>query len=81
MEDEELIAEIHRLTEEEHGIERSHVGKGPLSPEELERLRALEVTLDQIWDLLNQRRARRSAGLDPDQAHVRPPSVVEHYRQ
>lgn len=81
MDDHELLAEIHRITDEEHRIERSHVGQGPLPEDEVERLRSLEVTLDQIWDLLNQRRARRSAGLDPEGAHTRPPSVVEHYRQ
>jgi hypothetical protein len=80
MDDHELLAEIHRLSEEEHRIERAHVGEG-LSDEELERLRGLEVTLDQCWDLLNQRRARRSAGQDPNLAKVRPESVVEHYRQ
>jgi hypothetical protein len=80
MDDHELLAEIHRLTDEEHRIERAHVGEG-LSAEELARMHALEVTLDQCWDLLNQRRARRSAGQDPEMAHVRPESVVEHYRQ
>jgi hypothetical protein len=40
-----------------------------------------EVTLDQCWDLLRQRRARRAAGQDPDDVAVRPEEVVEHYRQ
>ncbi len=80
MDDHEVLAEIRRLTDEEHHIERSHPGEG-LSPDELEHVRAIEVTLDQCWDLLNQRRARRSAGLDPDAAGVRPASVVENYRQ
>ncbi|MDQ1485188.1 MAG: hypothetical protein QOJ62_881 [Actinomycetota bacterium] len=48
---------------------------------ELERLRAIEVTLDQCWDLLRQRRARRHAGEDPDQAAVRPEQIVEGYQQ
>jgi len=80
MEDTELLSEIHRLTEEEHRIERAHVGEA-LSAEELERMRSIQVTLDQCWDLLNQRRARRSAGQNPDEAHVRPETVVEHYQQ
>ena len=80
MDDRDILAEIDRLAEEEHRLERSHVGQ-PLSPAELERLRSLEVQLDQCWDLLNQRRARRSAGSDPDDAAIRPPSVVEHFQQ
>ena len=42
-------------------------------------LASLEVDLDQCWDLLHQRRARREFGGDPDEARVRPPEVVEHY--
>ena len=45
------------------------------------RLRATEVALDQCWDLLRQRRARRYAGQDPDGAQVRPKDVVEGYQQ
>jgi hypothetical protein len=44
-------------------------------------LRDLEVALDQCWDLLRQRRARRETGRDPDEAQVRPPDVVERYQQ
>ena len=43
------------------------------------RLRALEVELDQCWDLLRQRRALRETGGDPREAHVRPPDEVEGY--
>jgi hypothetical protein len=39
----------------------------------------LETELDQCWDLLRQRQARRDAGEDPDSAEVRPPSTVEDY--
>jgi hypothetical protein len=44
-------------------------------------MREIEVQLDQCWDLLRQRRARRDAGQDPDAAEVRPEGVVEHYQQ
>jgi hypothetical protein len=50
-----------------------------VTPEERERLRRIEVTLDQAWDLLHQRRARRDAGLDPDGATMRDPETVEGY--
>jgi hypothetical protein len=42
-------------------------------------MKELEVTLDRCWDLLHQRRARRSAGLDPDEARVRDADEVEGY--
>jgi hypothetical protein len=40
----------------------------------------LKTRLDQCWDLLRQRRARREFGEDPDQAQVRPGSIVENYK-
>jgi hypothetical protein len=49
------------------------------SAKERDRLKEIQVQLDQCWDLLHQRRARRSAGLDPDQAAVRPETIVEGY--
>jgi hypothetical protein len=44
-------------------------------------MNSLEVALDQCWDCLRQRRARREAGQDPDAAAIRPGSVVEGYQQ
>lgn len=80
MDDQEIVSRINELAEEEHQLERSHSGDG-LSPEEQERMQGLEVALDQCWDLLRQRRARRSAGQDPDAADVRPKGTVEAYEQ
>jgi len=80
MDDSELIRRISELAEEEHQLERSHAGEG-LSPGEMERLRTLEVALDQCWDVLRQRRARRKVGQDPDDAVIRPSEVVEGYQQ
>ena len=48
---------------------------------ETERLRAVEVELDQCWDLLRQRRALRDAGADPNQAKARDADTVERYQQ
>jgi hypothetical protein len=80
--DKEIIEQIDQLVEEEHALERRHAGDlDPLSSDEKQRLRALEVHLDQLWDLLRQRRARRDAGLDPDGAAERDPGIVEGYRQ
>ena len=63
MDDAEIVKRIGELTDEEHQLEQGHVLE-PLGPVELERLRSLEVALDQCWDLLRQRRARRNAGQD-----------------
>jgi hypothetical protein len=78
--DSDIVRRIGELAEQEHNLERSFEGQEPSSTE-LERLHEIEVTLDQCWDLLRQRRARRSAGQDPDDVTVRPASVVEGYRQ
>lgn len=80
MEDSELVRRIGELTEEEHRLERSHSGEG-LGAVDLQRLREVEVALDQCWDLLRQRRARRDGGMDPDDAKPRPPQTVESYQQ
>jgi hypothetical protein len=79
--DRDIITRIDELVDEEHALERAHGDGNSVSKEEKARLRALEVQLDQLWDLLRQRRARRAAGLDPDDAETRDPSTVEGYRQ
>src|SRR5205814_38006 len=50
-----------------------------VSDADRERLRQIQVTLDQCWDLLRQRRARRAAGLEPEDARVRNEKTVEGY--
>lgn len=78
--DDDLVQRIDRLVAEEHELHGRHHGGG-VSDEERARLDALEVQLDQCWDLLRQRRARRAAGQDPAEAQVRPEDVVERYQQ
>ena len=80
MDDHDILDRISALVEKEHKLEELHVGTG-LDDEAAHELRRLETALDQCWDLLRQRRARRAAGLDPDEAEVRPESTVEGYRQ
>jgi hypothetical protein len=80
MDDKEILAQINRLAEEEQRLEEGHVGDG-LSDEERERLHTIEVTLDQLWDVLRQRRAKRNVGGDPDAATTRPAGIVEGYLQ
>jgi hypothetical protein len=80
MDDHDLIERISRLVDEEHDLE-THTTSGRVSEADQERLRHLEVQLDQCWDLLRQRRGRRDAGEDPDRASSRPASTVEGYEQ
>ena len=80
MDETEIVRRIGALVEDEHALERAHAGTAP-SDEELRRLQEIEVALDQCWDLLRQRRARRNAGEDPEGAQVRPEGVVEGYQQ
>ena len=75
--DQPLLGHIQRLVEEEHGL----YGQQNLSEEERGRLAAIQVELDQCWDLLRRRRALRHAGQDPDEAQPRPAEVVERYEQ
>jgi hypothetical protein len=81
MDDKQILATIDELIETEHKL-RQQLASGELSnAEEHERLRSAEQALDQCWDLLRQRRARREFGENPDEAAPRPVSEVENYRQ
>ncbi len=80
MDDSSVLSRINQLADEELALEEAHVGR-PMSADDERRLHALEVELDQCWDLLRQRRARRAAGQDPELADVRPEDVVERYLQ
>jgi hypothetical protein len=61
--------------DEEHKL----YSQAKLQDEDRSRLEKLQVELDQCWDLLRQRRARREFGQDPNEAQVRSPHVVEDY--
>jgi hypothetical protein len=80
MDDTELLKHITELVNEEHELMNKAEGIG-LDDAQNARMKDLEVNLDQCWDLLRQRRARRHAGLNPDEAQVRDPGIVEHYQQ
>jgi hypothetical protein len=80
MEDERIHNRIEQLVAEEHEL-YDRGGEGGLNVAEHRRLEAIEVALDQCWDLLRQRRALRDADRDPDTARVRAPEVVERYEQ
>lgn len=76
--DENTLSRINDLAAEEHELFAKEAA-GDATDADRGRLREVEVLLDQCWDLLRQRRARRDAGLDPDDAQPRPVNVVEHY--
>lgn len=79
MADGEVQTRIRELVEREHEL-RARAVRGELErDDEHAALGELERALDQCWDLLRQRRARQSAGLDPDGASVRPAGEVENY--
>ena len=81
MDDKEILGQIDELVRTEHDL-RAKLAAGQLSrPEEREQLRAAEEALDQCWDLLRQRRARREFGENPDHAAARPVGEVEGYQQ
>ena len=75
MDDEEILSRIRKMVEEEHGLRRS----GEMVDDS--RMRQLEETLDQCWDLLRQRRAHREFGADADDSQARDIATVEHYEQ
>lgn len=82
MDDNEILRHIGELADEERRLEESHArAAAGLSDEERARLDQLQVTLDQLWDVLRQRRALRRAGRDPNEAEERPAGTVEHYEQ
>jgi hypothetical protein len=78
MEDDLVIGKINELAREEHALVEKHA-HGTASDGERERLARLEIMLDQCWDLLRQRRARREFGQNPDDAHLRAARTVEKY--
>ncbi|HEX3540037.1 MAG TPA: DUF2630 family protein [Acidimicrobiales bacterium] len=80
MNDDDIRQSIDRLVAEERELRTQHQLE-PLEEEGEARLRQIEEALDQCWDLLRQRRAKREFGLDPDDVEVRETSVVERYRQ
>ena len=81
MDDKEILGHIDDLIATEHDL-RARLAAGEVSSEdERQRLASVEESLDQCWDLLRQRRARREFGEDPEQARVRPAAEVEGYQQ
>lgn len=80
MDDAQLHGSIDKMVAEEHQLwEREAAGEA--TDADRQRLESLRVSLDQCWDLLRQRRARRDAGQNPEGTELRSPEVVERYEQ
>jgi hypothetical protein len=81
MADDDVLTNIQQLADEEHELYERHRTGTPLTDDEQRRMHELQGRLDQCWDLLRQRRARREFGEDPSEAHARNESTVEGYQQ
>jgi hypothetical protein len=75
MDDRSVLDHIEKLVREEHEL----LGSAASSEDKAVRLKQVGEQLDQCWDLLRQRRARREFGDDPDKAQVRDAGTVERY--
>ena len=77
MDETDILSRIHALVDEEHklreGTEHTDDDKA--------RMSKIDADLDQCWDLLRQRRAKRQYDENPDEAKARPESTVESYLQ
>ena len=79
MTDANIHHQITELVEQEHQLRAALAAGG--TDDDRAALRQVEESLDQCWDLLRQRDAKRDYGDDPEGAKVRPVSEVEGYLQ
>ncbi|MBF6594834.1 MAG: DUF2630 family protein [Thermaceae bacterium] len=71
MDDNQILDHINKLVDEEKSLQASGL--------EGERLSKVKTQLDQLWDLLRQRRAKEEYGQNPDEAEVRSVETVGNY--
>ncbi|MFC8845222.1 MULTISPECIES: DUF2630 family protein [unclassified Micromonospora] len=81
MDDKTILNRISELVDEEHQLRSAAQTTESGTADEQDRLRELEESLDQCWDLLRRRRAARQAHGDPEAQGVRPVPEVERYLQ
>jgi len=78
MADEQVTFQIEILAREEHALfQKESAGKA--TDADRARLRQVGILLDQCWDLLRQRRAKREFGLNPGEAKTRDPKTIKNY--
>lgn len=78
MQDQDIHHLIAELVREEHALRDE---QPDTTADRNSRLATVEQTLDQCWDLLRQRAARREFGQNPDEAGIREARTVEGYQQ
>ncbi len=81
MDEKSILGTISGLVDEEHRLRAAAQAGEITSDEERTRLRTLEDSLDQCWDLLRRRRAAHSSGQLADEVQTRPVTEVEDYLQ
>lgn len=81
MDEQGILQRIRSLVDEErHLREKAEAAPpGPGHAPDRARLERIEQELDQSWDLLRQRRAKRQYGENPNEAKPRPTKQVEGY--
>jgi hypothetical protein len=84
MDDEQIRNRIEGLEGEERKLRAeegaaAETGHPEVIERDAERLAAIRVELDQLWDLLRRREAARRAGNDPDEQQMRSEGTVEGY--
>jgi Protein of unknown function (DUF2630) len=84
MDDDQIRNRIEALEVEERKLRAEEGAAAETNhPEVIERdadrLAAIKVELDQLWDLLRRREAARRAGNDPDEQQMRGEGTVEGY--
>jgi hypothetical protein len=77
--DKDILDRIRDLIDEEHSLRAEHPAGTGTDASNSVRLGEVEEQLDQCWDLLRQRRAKREFGENPDEAQVRSERTVEGY--
>jgi hypothetical protein len=77
MDETDILSRIHALVDEEHKLREGTEH----TDDDRARISKLEADLDQCWDLLRQRRARKQYDENPDEAQPRPEPTVESYLQ
>ena len=81
MDDSDILARIREMVDAEHELRRQMQDNPGQISDAPHKLRDLEESLDQCWDLLRQRRAHREFEQDPDESQPRPRQQVERYLQ
>ncbi|SCL15471.1 Protein of unknown function [Micromonospora nigra] len=82
MDDKTILSRISELVDQEHRLRaEAQANEAGTDDEARTRLRELEESLDQCWDLLRRRRAARQTHGDPDAQGTRQVPAVERYLQ